>query len=546
MSLAPVASAAAKATAAALVAGAAACFRRRWLPPDYVRVGRAGVPRRQLQPGPSIFRPHIMRQYAGAGRLARAAYHRAGTTGFVSDSSMDGAKRPGFNDALGVQLQAMGELTWPQMRVDGSAEERTFMARERLVRKLRDSFMIPASASGGSAEEGHCWESTRPCVIRGFAQDCEFVREGRLDPAVEQHWRQWLEQEQCPTEFQPGGSHLQYEVVEGMVPSLRLVNPAMLLLGFPDFLDACHLKRSGVGMPDIRKAAAASGPERSAIQANIVYEGPGFETDPRYLEMLPRRVEVDFAAAAGHFSVYCAQHDVKHWPPELLHTLAPCDPSELLVPSWWSRGNRVPSAPTAWLCGGGPGGGPVTCNFHCDFSENFHVVLSGRKEFYLCHPSDITTLGGTSYCAQAAWSVREAHRGSPPRMTLEPVIRSDLCTPMCVASIDRSFEENCRLCPGLRPAAEQRRKGGGVKDHAGTWHHSGPLWAELCAGDAIYIPPGWLHAVRTWPPEEEERGLPFSVAVNFWYDCVDELLEKEKLFRFLQEASISQALVDPK
>merc|ERR1711924_94934 len=62
-------------------------------------------------------------------------------------------------------------------------------------------------------------------------------------------------------------------------------------------------------------------------------------------------------------------------------------------------------------------------------------------------------------------------------------------------------------------------------------------------GDVVYIPPGWFHAVRTWRPTSEERGLPFSIGVNFWHDCNQELREKEKLFRLLDVCSIQQALV---
>jgi len=318
-------------------------------------------------------------------------------------------------------------------------------------------------------------------------------------------------------------------------------------------------------MPTSRAAAAARAPVRRVLHANVAYEGPGWQEDLRCLPNYPRNVDVDFGASGREFSVYCAQHDVGQWPRELLDAIAPCSPAERLMPAWAASGG--PTVNT-WMCGGGPRGGPVSCNFHCDFSENLHVVLSGRKEFTMCHPSDIAVLHGTSSVAQAVWSVADASRaGAPPEAHLQELVRGDLRTPMCLVSIDASFEDNCRLCPGLRLAADRRLgrapaagpaaelQGAqfhgieGLEDLASisssSWHPSGPLRASLRAGDVVYIPPGWFHAVRTWPPgaRSKEKGLPLSLSVNFWHPCQDEMWEKEKLFRMLEVCSIRQALV---
>jgi len=464
----------------------------------------------------------------------------------------------GVDPALGVPLRGMEEIAWPSDHEAQAAAADSFKQR----------FVLPRAPAEDGAEPKHSWEDARPCVVRGFARDWDFVRTGRLDPAVERLWRESLRDEQCPTEFQPGPSHLKYEVVEGMDPQLRLVNPALLLLGFPDFVDACHLKNLAGPTSDDRVADAAASPQRRAIAANVAYEGPGWEQDPRLLPLRPRPVDVDFGAAAEHFSLYCAQHDIAHWPASVLESIAPHDPAEQLMPSWVDS-SRSPTVNT-WMCGGGPKNGPVSCNFHCDYSENMHVVLSGKKEFFMCHPSDIGVLGGTSYCAQAVWSIAEARTCLPPSVHLEQIMRSDLRTPMCVTSIDAAFEENSALVPALHHATARRLRPTGAEDPSrgsgptlgvrvdddgsvviegdsdastSKWHDSGPLWAELEAGDLVYIPPGWFHGVRTWRPSAEERGLPFALSVNFWHQCRDELWEKEKLFRFLDVCSIRQALV---
>lgn len=204
------------------------------------------------------------------------------------------------------------------------------------------------------------------------------------------------------------------------------------------------------------------------------------------------------------------------------------------------------------------------------------MVLSGRKEVFLCHPSDVAVLRGTSYAAQAAWSLADdwpvqgcvgelCGEELPEGVQLQEVFRSDLCTPHCMVHVDASFEDNCKRSPLLRSAAQQRRtepamapdEGGSCRGEvpgegqeaelasaepiAAAWHHSGPLRAELFAGDLVYIPAGWFHAVRTWRPLPEERGLPFSLGVNFWRACCEELEEKERLFRFLDLQSIRQA-----
>merc|ERR1712216_764349 len=73
-----------------------------------------------------------------------------------------------------------------------------------------------------------------------------------------------------------------------------------------------------------------------------------------------------------------------------------------------------------------------------------------------------------------------------------------------------------------------------------AWHPSGPLRAELRAGDLLYIPPGWFHGIRTWKPEGDETpGLPFALSVNFWYNCCEEFMEKN--FRRADGADLFEA-----
>lgn len=456
--------------------------------------------------------------------------------------------------ALGVPLRPMGEIVWPQ----GAA------AQNEAAKFFNEEFVTPKLARQGRTPE-HTWDLTRPCIIRGFARDWDFVKKARLDPATDDLWREALRDESCLCEFQPSPSHMKYEHVEGMEPALRLVNPAALAFRFPDFLDACHLKRCGQGPggDTTRATRAAASPVRQVMAANVVYEEDCWRDDPRYLPMFPRNVDLDIDGAAEHFSLYCAQQEFQHWPDEILRSISPKNPFRDLMRPWPSEG--VTS--NIWMCGGGPGRLPVSCNFHCDYSENLHIVLSGRKDVTMCHPADAAILHGTSYCHQAAWSIDDgwplstlipglperddAERGRPPKVHVQEVIRDNLRTPMCLVSLDATFEDNCRLCPGLREAAARWRPdlanidpcvGRPAQVSGSSWHPSGPLWAEAHAGDAVYIPPGWFHFIRTWHPTDEERGLPFALSVNFWHNCCEEMLEKEKLFRMLEVQSIQQAL----
>lgn len=465
---------------------------------------------------------------------------------------------PESHAALGVPVRPMGEMVWPT----GAA------AQKKAVKFFEKEFVTPKLARQGCTPE-HTWDLTRPCIIRGYARDWDFVRKARLDPATVALWREALEDESCLCEFQPNQSHMKYELVEGLEPALRLVNPAALAFRFPDFLDACHLKRcSHMHGGDAHAARAAASPVRQVLAANVVYEEECWKDDPRYLPMFPRNVDLDINTAAEHFSLYCAQQEFQHWPKEILQSISPKNPFNDLMPSWPSEG--VTS--NIWMCGGGPGRLPVSCNFHCDFSENLHIVLSGRKDVTMCHPADAAILHGTSYCAQAAWSIDDGwplstimpsqvqtddvECGRPPKVHVQEVIRDNLRTPMCLVSLDATFEENCKLCPGLQEAAARWHPdprlctavnpdpyvGGHVDVSDSTWHPSGPLWAEAHAGDAVYIPPGWFHFIRTWHPTGEECGLPFALSVNFWQNCCEEMWEKEKLFRMLEVRSIQQAL----
>jgi len=500
------------------------------------------------------------RQIASMGVMLLAARHQSLRKMRLQRRSYRGQQLPlESHPALGIPLRPMGEMVWPK----GAA------AQKEAAKFFEREFVTPKLAQQGCAPE-HTWDLTRPCIIRGFAREWDFVKRARLDPTTDALWREALRDESCLCEFQPSQSHMKYELVEGMEPSLRLVNPAALVFRFPDFLDACHLKRCGyVHDGDTNATLASDSAVRQVMAANVVYEEDCWRDDPRYLPMFPRNVDLDITSAAEYFSLYCAQQEFHHWPNEILQSISPNNPFSDLMPSWPSEG----VSSNIWMCGGGPGRLPVSCNFHCDFSENLHIVLSGRKDVTMCHPADAGVLHGTSYCAQAAWSIDDgwplstlmpsqpqtgdAECGRPPKVHVQEVIRDNLRTPMCLVSLDATFEENCQLCPGLRKAAERWHGDPhlcttvnpdpcvagdvDVSDYS-SWHPSGPLWAEAHAGDSVYIPPGWFHFIRTWHPNGEERGLPFALSVNFWHNCCEEMWEKERLFRMLEVRSIQQAL----
>jgi hypothetical protein len=147
----------------------------------------------------------------------------------------------------------------------------------------------------------------------------------------------------------------------------------------------------------------------------------------------------------------------------------------------------------------------VTCAAHFDMFSNTHLVLIGRKRIRLAPPS--------------AAFVLDTRPGTHPsaRQARRSIFVGD-------GSSDASSDEVLNRARGATSAAGP-----------GPWSQGPPSWvevleAELRVGEALYIPPGWLHEVRTeqpsvavsltsdsdeyvdfnrWATEERETMLPF-------------------------------------
>lgn len=349
----------------------------------------------------------------------------------------------------------------------------------------------------------------RPCALRGLAGHWPFVERGRFDPAVGAELRRRLGSRTCHVSFDPSSTLFSFEGGHGTSSSAeavatekeeasaagpRLVNPGRAAMVFGSFLDTCEAKRHG---------GSASGLTVRAV--NAPYDG---DEQPREHGVTEAPLDVP-VALLEKLALYCVE-DASTWPEDVLKQFAPSDPAEdLLVPEWLPqlRERRL------WMAAGGPEGvAHVTAGFHWDHMQNIHVVLSGQKEVFLVPPMEAAALQATRFCRQAQWRLEPTCGGgaepattpTATRIALVPMQSEESSSDYAAVGVEQDFAANAERNPQLRELRQP------------------PRWAVLKPGDAVYIPPGWWHSVRTWRPRREERGLPFSLSVNFWYALTEE------------------------
>lgn len=262
--------------------------------------------------------------------------------------------------------------------------------------------------------------------------------------------------------------------------SPMLLNPGRLSMPFSSFLEACDWKQQGGGSTS-----------RTVRVVNELYDNED-DSDP------PPGASLDVPLAVlAKLSLYCVE-DVREWPQDLFEIFAPHDPAQDLLPEWVPllQERRV------WMSAGGPEGvAHVSAGFHWDHMQNIHVLLSGQKEVFLLPPLEAPALYATRFCRQAQWVLDPgATEGAAPRVVLEPMRSEETSSDYAVVAVDHEFDTNVARNPALRELREA------------------PRWSVLMPGDAMYIPVGWWHSIRTRRPPREEHGVPFSLSVNFWYN----------------------------
>ncbi|CAK0830124.1 unnamed protein product, partial [Prorocentrum cordatum] len=303
------------------------------------------------------------------------------------------------------------------------------------------------------------------------------------------------------------------------------------------------------------------------LPGTVRVENVPYDDDDKCEAERAREVPLDVPATVlDRLALYCVE-DASKWPADLLDGVLPRDPCAQLLPAWapWLRERRL------WLAARGPGAtAHVTAGFHWDHMsdeakrvrlrrhsrascsrevarrrprfqcgaacrasglrnpprrvaapsrvrplpffvarmENVHVVLTGKKEVFLVPPMEAPCLHATRHCPQAQWRLEASApgEGRPPgggggaRLVLRAMQSQESSSDYAVVSVDEDFQVNAERSPALAEMSEP------------------PLWAVLHPGDAIFIPSGWWHSVRTWQPaREEESAAPFALSVNFWY-----------------------------
>ncbi|CAK9068684.1 unnamed protein product [Durusdinium trenchii] len=327
-------------------------------------------------------------------------------------------------------------------------------------------------------------EQCKPCVLRGLASP----------PTTELSAKLHTLQRRCTVSFEPTRNlfHFDVEVDSADGGRRRLINPGRISMHFQDFWETCR-RASAV-------ASAASAPSvqsdgRTARVVNMPYDTedlpePANPEEPQVLEVSLEELK--------NLALYCVE-DAGDWA-DLLQDVHPVDPAALIHPEW----QRLLRERRIWMSSGGPQGTQsVSAGFHWDHLQNIHVVLSGSKEVFLVAPLLAPALCATRFCPQSQWQMSS----SGGRMRVEKVEMQSAAssTDYGLISVDSSYEEN--LQRHHRMAIEMKEQ---------------PFWVSLQPGDAIFIPPGWWHSIRTFRPDSRSDGLPFALSMNFWYELSAE------------------------
>jgi len=336
-------------------------------------------------------------------------------------------------------------------------------------------------------------ECSRPCVLRGLASDWPFVQQGRFNSVTNTELRRRVGSRTCNVCFEPGTTLFGYEVPNGWdaesssgsnsVP--RLVNPGRLAMPLDRFLELCEHKRHCAG-PSNRRVRVV----------NMPYDAEDVPTLSASSSSSPEKPVDVSMEMLQKLALYCVE-DANDWPQDFVEQLCPHDPASEVAPEWMDRlkERRI------WMSAGGPEGiGHVTAGFHWDHMQNIHVLLSGKKEVFLLPPMEAPALHATRFCPQAQWRL-EASDGHPgAQVVLEPMKSQESSSDYAVVMVDQNFDTNVSRNPHLREL------------------HELPSWTVLHPGDAVFIPAGWWHSIRTWCSSREERGVPVALSMNFWYE----------------------------
>lgn len=332
-------------------------------------------------------------------------------------------------------------------------------------------------------------ENCKPCALRGLAPKAVLLRATAKLRGLQQR---------CLVSFDPSSQFFHFEEchVDGASDSQwRLLNPGRVAMDFQDFLSACQRST--------KSTDSASGATVSLV--NVPYDADEMDAMPDEPEVLvPLKIPLE---DLKELALYCVEDASS--PPwrDLLEDFGPLDPSSRLPAfqalRWQLKERRI------WMSSGGAkGASSVSAGFHWDHMHNIHVVLSGSKEVFLVPPLLAPALRATRFCPQAQWQMDCNCDG---RMTLQkaPMISTESSTDYALVSIDLSDAENLRRHPQMSEEMKER-----------------PFKVVLKPGDAIYIPPGWWHSIRTHRPSPEDTAVtavPLALSVNFWYDLPPEL-----------------------
>ena len=158
---------------------------------------------------------------------------------------------------------------------------------------------------------------------------------------------------------------------------------------------------------------------------------------------------------------------------------------------------RPPAAVNFWM-----GEDEARTSVHADLFDNLYVVLRGEKRFTLLPPQEGHLLGRRPYRA-ATWSAA----GKAASEATEASGEEEAGARGRGRELSLQLDEPAAFVPWTELDLEAEGAGRGLR----------PIVATVRAGELLYLPALWWHAVSQRADDSAEGGRS-TIAVNYWYE----------------------------
>ncbi|CAD6885056.1 unnamed protein product [Tilletia caries] len=200
---------------------------------------------------------------------------------------------------------------------------------------------------------------------------------------------------------------------------------------------------------------------------------------------------------------------------DLLHSSSPSSPKSKPYPEWAAEAiGKEPEATNIWI-----GTSKSRSSMHRDHYENLFLVVRGTKTFTVLPPTEGHFLSAEdTFYPLCQWtpdhSLSSSSESRPP-LKLEPLPN---LPPTPWIPIDPLPPSPSNTRPPAPPQAQTR--------YTKFLTRLSPLPIQVHAGQMLYLPAGWYHAVEQVediddsPPEHDGGGRPgICLGVNWWWEA---------------------------